>query len=1155
MHNKIIFFLICFLLSGILTAHSESVSVGNTVSLTIGSVNYSHINVPPAWVIHNPENLELISGQNTTTILVKGKSAGTCTVTCDYWTEKYDSDLKMWVVEGSTKTKSFTVTVNGPTSISLNTTSVSLSIGETEQLTATVYPSTASQSVTWSSSNENVATVNSSGLITAVAKGGATITAKSSVDNTIRATCDVGVLATPVAPTSISLNTTSAYLTVGETRQLSATVLPSGASQSVTWSVFSGSSVASVSSSGLVTAKAVGSATVRATSTEDNSIYKDCNISVRNPMAKLSVSASSGEIERGTQITLTATPASARIYYTLDGSNPEDNGILYTNPITITQDITLKAFAEEDNYERSSILSRTYTVVNPKLALSSNTLSGRVDVGTTITLSASNSNAIIYYTTDGSTPTTNSSVYTAPLTIEHTTDINAFAVCDDYFDSDIMTYHYTVSTVSLSISPSDRYLVADSKITLTATPSDATIYYTIDGRDPLLYGNVYSAPIVMSKSMIVRAKAKYQGYIDSEEVRQAYRLRDVSKEFQGEGTEANPYLISTAADLRKLADDVERGKTYRDQFFKMTTNVKINKSVLDDEGNLNAEHSDNFEPWKPIGTEKTHFCGTFDGDNHTISGLYIYLEESGIGGLFGYLSGTIKNLVIKDSYFGGKGEFGCVTAYAEKATINNKAYNASVSNCLNFGVIDSQSEYCGGICAVIRDCYISQCANFGHIKGASYIGGIVGDAGYAMWYGNSTIMDCCNMGIVECRSRGGGITGQIGHSKLYNSVNHSSIICSELPRAGGISGLIYKVTINGCINYGNVPSEKEVEGGAIAGLASFSNSSDSRSYLLNNAYLETSCPFFCHGGQEKLNALEIGNYRKNNKVMTMNEMKQQSFLDELNANAAKLGSTYSKWKFGSDGLPTLEWVDEMIAATTANMPLEENEDVEPTDVSFFIDALYANAVTASKGSTATLTINLKNEQTTNGYSFDLKLPEGVTLAKDNSNEYIYTLSNRHNGHAATVNYKDIAGVYGFAVMSLSSKDVKESDGAIMTLTLNIGGEMAEGDYAVKVQNAKYSLSSGATSVAMEDVTSLLTIESYIKGDANGDNSIDIADAVCIVNHIVGKATPAFIEAAADANGDGVVDIADAVRIVNLIVGKIDALARKQYLDDALPNPE
>ena len=73
------------------------------------------------------------------------------------------------------------------------------------------------------------------------------------------------------------------------------------------------------------------------------------------------------------------------------------------------------------------------------------------------------------------------------------------------------------------------------------------------------------------------------------------------------------------------------------------------------------------------------------------------------------------------------------------------------------------------------------------------------------------------------------------------------------------------------------------------------------------------------------------------------------------------------------------------------------------------------------------------------------------------------------------------------------------------------------------------------------------------GDVNGDGDVDIADAVCIVNHVVDKPNTAFIEAAADANGDGDIDIADAVHIVNLVVGKITALAPR--FEWNLPEPE
>jgi hypothetical protein len=104
---------------------------------------------------------------------------------------------------------------------------------------------------------------------------------------------------------------------------------------------------------------------------------------------------------------------------------------------------------------------------------------------------------------------------------------------------------------------------------------------------------------------------------------------------------------------------------------------------------------------------------------------------------------------------------------------------------------------------------------------------------------------------------------------------------------------------------------------------------------------------------------------------------------------------------------------------------------------------------------------------------------------------------------------------------------------------------------------KYSLVSGYASVAMAEATSTLTIDgigsNFIKGDVNDDGEVDIADAVCVVNYVVGKPTPAFNAAAADANGDGAVDIADAVRIINLVVGKIPALARQRQA--SLPEPE
>jgi hypothetical protein len=207
-----------------------------------------------------------------------------------------------------------------------------------------------------------------------------------------------------------------------------------------------------------------------------------------------------------------------------------------------------------------------------------------------------------------------------------------------------------------------------------------------------------------------------------------------------------------------------------------------------------------------------------------------------------------------------------------------------------------------------------------------------------------------------------------------------------------------------------------------------------------------------------------------------------------------------------------------------------NSDINTDD-----DAIYAEDATALKGGSGVLTVCLKNAQPTSAYSFDLLLPDGVTVDS-------YTLSSRHNEHTKTMKRNETTGVYSFAVLSLQSNEVAGNDGAILTLNLKVADNVAVGNYDVKIQNAKYSLTSGSASVSMPDMVSVLIIEDHIKGDVNGDGDVDIADAVCVVNYVVGKPTTNFVAKAADVNGDGDIDIADAVRIVNFVVGKIDALA-------------
>lgn len=160
------------------------------------------------------------------------------------------------------------------TSIALNKSSLRINVGESETLIATVNPDNATdKTVTWTSSDETIATVDETGKVTAVKKGTATITAKAGEKT---ATCVVTVT---VPVSSITLDYTSVKLKQNETLQLTATVGPDDATdKTVTWSS-SNTNIATVNASGKVKAVAEGNATITAKAGDKTA---SCSIEVSN---------------------------------------------------------------------------------------------------------------------------------------------------------------------------------------------------------------------------------------------------------------------------------------------------------------------------------------------------------------------------------------------------------------------------------------------------------------------------------------------------------------------------------------------------------------------------------------------------------------------------------------------------------------------------------------------------------------------------------------------------------------------------------------------------------------------------------------------------------------------------------------------------------
>lgn len=211
--------------------------------------------------------------------------------------------------DGSGVSNSVTVTVENVTAtgIELNYSSYTLEKGETVQLSAAITPDNVEDhSVTWTSSNTDIATVSSNGLVTAKAVGSAIISAKTNDGSNLSATCAVTVEKTMVS--SITLSTTNVDLKVAETCQLTATVLPENATnKNVIWSS-SNEGVATVTSSGLVNAIAIGDAVIKATAEDGSGVSASAQISVKAvPVTSIALSETYVEIEVGGQYTLTAT--------------------------------------------------------------------------------------------------------------------------------------------------------------------------------------------------------------------------------------------------------------------------------------------------------------------------------------------------------------------------------------------------------------------------------------------------------------------------------------------------------------------------------------------------------------------------------------------------------------------------------------------------------------------------------------------------------------------------------------------------------------------------------------------------------------------------------------------------------------------------------
>jgi len=145
-------------------------------------------------------------------------------------------------------------------------------------------------------------------------------------------------------------------------------------------------------------------------------------------------------------VTISDSTSGAAIYYTIDGTTPTTSSSVYSGQITISSTETVEAMAVASGYSQSSVGSAVYTITSSPATPTFSPAAGQYTGTQTVIISDSASGATIYYTTDGTTPTTSSSVYSGPITVSSNETLEAIAVVSGYPQSSVGSAAYTITT-------------------------------------------------------------------------------------------------------------------------------------------------------------------------------------------------------------------------------------------------------------------------------------------------------------------------------------------------------------------------------------------------------------------------------------------------------------------------------------------------------------------------------------------------------------------------------------------------------------------------------------------------------------------------------------------------------------------------------------
>ena len=231
----------------------------------------------------------------------------------------------------------------------------------------------------------------------------------------------------------------------------------------------------------------------------------------------------------------------------------------------------------------------------------------------------------------------------------------------------------------------------------------------------------------------------------------------------------------------------------------LTADIVVNTG---DVAGCNGTKDESWRDWTPISADYGRYKGTFDGQGHTISGLYFNDSSGECIGIVGelYLGGVIQNVGLENSYFHGEQNI---------AGICGQSYG-TISNCYSTGTVIGELINIGGIVgsstSLVSSSYgtVSNCHNTGSIEGVQNTGGICGFNDC-----HQTIENCYNTGNITGELELGGICGSNAANAIIKNCYNTGDVTGTDEEIGGIIGENSSILVENCYNTGTVTNTGE----------------------------------------------------------------------------------------------------------------------------------------------------------------------------------------------------------------------------------------------------------------------------------------------------------------------------------------------------------